>query len=299
MILVHLKHLQLPVVLVDAPPGLRSTILTVAEAKGLEFDFVVICDFFQVCGDGASWYAVEEFLKAKAAKTAEKRRKRRTQAQRGMSHNASQRTPSLVRALKALYVAITRSRCGCAFVESGPKSLWGPLLENWQSRSLVKLVDGVSAYTKLLESEASEMSESGDGGAQARARSAAVRLESVQQALAWLWSELQLRTGPEQKKVRKVLGQERLRLQAGHALDPLFMQHFAAAHGVLSQASKGDSTSADGTAHPAAATSSAREQAEEGPWPDLPSLVDVLQLRSRMDRTHVASRLPRALWTSY
>ncbi|CAE7681121.1 Trank1 [Symbiodinium sp. CCMP2592] len=261
--------------------GLRSTILTVAEAKGLEFDFVVICDFFKVCGDGASWYAVEEFLKAK---TAEKRRKRPTQAQRGMSHNASQRIPSLVRDLKALYVAITRSRCGCAFVESGPKSLWGPLLEHWQSRDLVKFVDGVSAYAKMSGPGSDAPTARSGQGEEAPPR-AAVRLESVQQALAWLWSELQLRSGPDQKKVRKVLGQERLRLQAGHALDPLFMQHFAAAHGgVLSQASKGHSMSADGTGHPAAATS-AREQADEGPWPDLSSLVDLLQLRCRMERT--------------
>ena len=173
-----------------------------------------------------------------------------------------------------------------------------PLLEHWQSRDLVKFVDGVSAYATL----------SGDAQAQARSGEgegpsppwAAVRLESVQQALAWLWSELQLRTGPDQKKVRKVLGQERLRLQAGHALDPLFMQHFAAAHGgVLSQASKGDSMSADSTDHPAASTSSAREKADEGPWPDLSSLVDMLQLRSRMERTHVDTHLPLAKWTSY
>ncbi|CAE7243261.1 Trank1 [Symbiodinium sp. CCMP2456] len=259
--------------------GLRSTILTVAEAKGLEFDFVVICDFFQVCGDGASWYAVEEFLKAK---TAEKRRKRPTQAQRDMSHSASQRIPSLVRGLKALYVAITRSRCGCAFVESGPKSLWGPLVEYWQSRDLVKFVDGVSAYTKLSGCDAQARS-----GESPAVGAGAVLLNSVQQALTWLWSELQLRTGPDQKKVRKVLGQERLRLQAGHALDPLFMQRFAAAYGVLSQA-KGNSSSTASALLP---------QAEEGPWPDLASLLDVLQLRSPVDRTAKGmATASRQLW---
>ncbi|CAE7859538.1 TRANK1 [Symbiodinium necroappetens] len=264
--------------------GLRSTILTVAEAKGLEFDFVVICDFFQVCGDGASWYAVEDFLRAK---TAEKRSKRPTQAQRGMSHSARQWTPTLVRGLKALYVAITRSRCGCAFVESGPKSLWGPLVEYWQSRDLVKFVDGVSAYAKLSGCDAQARS-----GESPAVGAGAVLLNSVQQALTWLWSELQLRTGPDQKKVRKVLGQERLRLQAGHALDPLFMQRFAAAHGVLSQA-KGSSMFAD--TH--AATASAREQAEEGPWPDIASLVDVLQRRSPMDRrAQGMATASRQLW---
>ena len=237
-----------------------------AEAKGLEFDFVVVADFFHDCQND-SWYAVEEFL------LKQKRRgrywKRPTQTERLSSAAAALRTPCLVHHLKALYVAITRARFGCAFVESGAGSAWRPIVEYWQNQGLVTFVDGAAAFAKLSEHKAQDSPPRSPAEAS---------LDSVPHALKWLWAELKLRTGPEHKKARKALGQERLRLQGGGALDAKFAEKFLAAHGTPSH---GGRQGADSI--PVAGASLA------GKVPaDLTALAEVLQLHSDLARTTVA-----------
>ena len=141
------------------------------------------------------------------------------------------------------------------------------MVKHWQEKNLLIFLESNLAYAKLF----SEVEQKQPVQAFPR-----VSLDSVQQALTWLWSELQLRTGREQKAARKVLGHERLRLQGGGALDSEFAQKFMATHG---------------GSHP----STGKDNTDSISWvPDLTPLVHGIARRSDMARTASISPMCRS-----
>ncbi|CAK9005955.1 unnamed protein product [Durusdinium trenchii] len=247
--------------------GVRGTILTIAEAKGLEFDFVVLYDYFSACplrDPERVWQTVslvEEIWQGRIGST------------KRFSHPASTAAiaAALIPELKHLYVGITRARFGCAFVESAHQ-VQQKLVEHWRDSGLVVFVTDDN-YCEMAKAsrEGRDFTENRADFTEKKAdkiKKAAVaeRFSSLDDELAWILSELKQRIGSEHKLARKMLGQERMRLQSGKCFDPFFAFKVQAAHGpILSQKAE-------------VAAKSRQEHQEHRP--DFPSIVEVLRLRS-------------------
>ena len=242
--------------------GVRGTILTIAESKGLEFDFVIIYNFFSACRlrkPQRLWRAVN--LDEVWNGSFDRR-----------SFHSAATAAALIPELKHLYVGITRARFGCAFVET-TEQVWQTLIEYWANAGFLALVTSAGEYCKMAKA-ASGGSDSlqadliPQNAKQEEHRAAktpeAVTFTSVDGELEWIWSELRLRVGSQHKKARKMLGDERMRLHATKAFDPLFAFKMEGAHG------------------PNLSTRNTEvgSQRLEVKHADLPPIIEVLRLRS-------------------
>ncbi|CAJ1360320.1 unnamed protein product [Effrenium voratum] len=245
--------------------GVKSTILTIQESKGLEYDFVILYNFFSDCpapNPQKLWRTVD--LGPELASTAATSEDLPT-VTRGKRGKYDRALPNIAAAammipeLKHLYVGITRARFGCAFVESG--QVWQELANNWSAAGLVTLIKDTKEYAATGTPD--EMPKRPVAAPQSQA--ALPVFTSSEEELAWIWSELTLRVGPQQKQARKMLGQERMRLQAGHVFDGAFAAKLQAAHG-------------PNLFKPPAQRE--RSAASEGKLPDLVPITELLQRRS-------------------
>jgi len=143
--------------------GVLGTILTVPEAKGLEFDLVILVGFLSSASpDSKIWaladsgsemtrvaglvVAAQELLYGGASVA------RLSDKDRGTLYRVVQAIPEL----KALYVAISRARAGFALLECGRRpnarpAPWSPLLRSWEDCQLVEAWRGLQSYALGLK----------------------------------------------------------------------------------------------------------------------------------------------------
>ena len=120
------RHLDLAVIVrTDAArtrlqaSGIQATILTVSEAKGLEFRFVVLCDLIRDCPAAdpeGVWQIPGTDVAANALGTAGDEAIRRKYAM-----------AEAIGELKCVYCAVTRARHSCAWIETASEARIGPI----------------------------------------------------------------------------------------------------------------------------------------------------------------------------
>lgn len=191
--------------------GVRGTILTVPESKGLEFDLVVLCGLLGGCPEGASIWALVDSMSEQSRRASDDRvdpfsRKRLVEVALGIQE------------LKALYVAISRARVGCLLLEHDPDPIkWATISLHWDEQGLVERWVGLKRC--MIGAAVSNGVEVGS------------RVPRTKQAmLAVLDRERSLRRGPFHADARKTLGRELARLRQ-EPLDPGFVDQFQASFG--------------------------------------------------------------------
>ena len=123
--------------------GETALVLTILQAKGMEFDDVILWDFFSTASDPSGWRSLQE------------------SAERGFSSFDAAKHATLCSDLKHLYVAITRARVRLAIIESSGKAAQ-PFKELMNSPSSLPLLEvtsvddpGFSDKIKALQTQRS------------------------------------------------------------------------------------------------------------------------------------------------
>ncbi|CAK0793330.1 unnamed protein product [Prorocentrum cordatum] len=199
--------------------GVEGTILTIPEAKGLEFDLVVICGLF-------SSSLNSDMLGALADDDSEESQLAAFAADDGPGQGAFLQLnaafyalTSAIHELKLLYTGITRARSGCVLLECCPRrDSWLRLVHRWQQANLVEWIDDAEAYRVCSESDCrsrvrcagspSARCQSADvekAGSASSSSSSEVSLGPAEISMReWLEAELEARTGRVHQKARKV-----------------------------------------------------------------------------------------------
>lgn len=221
-----------------------GTVLTVAEAKGLEFDFVVLCNLLTECPDSSLWSLADEHSpETHAASFAASVLGDHANAISAQEHRRLCRIVLAIPELKSLYVAITRARVGCAWLECKPDSgVWAPLLLRWEKANLVELWSGTRSYVLEATSPERRTSQPESVGAGCSSADAGPSQVSDDRGvlMSWLQAELKKRQGRMQKTARNALSSELVRLRKGGEVDGDFRTTFEASFGIRPSASVED-----------------------------------------------------------
>eukprot|EP00930_Biecheleria_cincta_P071140 TRINITY_DN58675_c0_g1_i1.p1 TRINITY_DN58675_c0_g1~~TRINITY_DN58675_c0_g1_i1.p1 ORF type:complete len:1058 (-),score=173.50 TRINITY_DN58675_c0_g1_i1:88-2985(-) len=193
--------------------GVWGTVLTVSEAKGLEFDLVLACGFLGDCPHGQTVWALADHTSQQAKKAADLRVD-------PFSRSNHVQVALSIQEFKMLYVAITRARAGFVILEVDTNpSVWSPLISEWERSNIIERWTGASQYLFQTDPE------------QAQLETVHVTTNK-QDMLSLLRSELLHRTGQCHKAARKALNRELQRLRIGQP-DPAFLHAFEAEYGNL------------------------------------------------------------------
>lgn len=241
--------------------GVQGTILTIQEAKGLEFDFVIICGFLGGCLYGSTLGALalddsdESHLAVFAAEDADGQ---------GRFHKFSAEFYTITTAiheLKLLYTAITRARFGCAILEFElHKEMLSPLVHRWKQEALIEHLSGMQEYVSRAspcnvrasscsdaklhccpglssasvhscpkDSDDEAISARSDGSSESSSHARTLALPDM---IQWLDAEFDSRAGKEHRKARSALRKEMTRLESDKPVNPSFCAEFHAAFGL-------------------------------------------------------------------
>ncbi|CAJ1447712.1 unnamed protein product [Effrenium voratum] len=218
--------------------GCQVTTLTVSEAKGLEFDLVILVDLLgksnyqQAIGELADENSEGSHL-AMFAATADP-------GDVVLQHSDTfYKMVPAIHELKILYTAITRSRFGCAILEADAATApWGRLLCHWIQQGAVEYLSDVSGYADRAEkgpqNPTSEDLPIDTGAVEETSESESETGVALPAMVAWLEAELEQRSGRLHRQARRSLREELDRLESSEErVDPSFCQDFFALHGML------------------------------------------------------------------
>ncbi|CAE7812585.1 Trank1 [Symbiodinium sp. CCMP2456] len=135
---------------------IRGLFLTPAEAKGLEFDMVFLIDFFSSGSNDDVWDIADSTSSSTQLAQANVEGRALSETEKRRLWDVALAIPEL----KTLYVAISRARSACVFLECHKevhKASYQPLLQRWLDRDLVELTDFEAAQGDDVASQIPEL----------------------------------------------------------------------------------------------------------------------------------------------
>ncbi|CAE7815684.1 TRANK1 [Symbiodinium sp. CCMP2592] len=220
--------------------GCQATILTVPEAKGLEFDLVLIV---QLLGKSAHKRAIGSL--ADASSEGSQLAMFAASSQEGdifLQHSQTfyEMIPA-IHEFKVLYTAITRAKFGCALLEvNASRSEWSPLLSLWSKEGVVEHLASLDDYNQRVKSGRQcldlglDRVASGPVADDSSLVSDTSSDVTLPEFVGWLEAELEHRQGRDHRRPRTMLRSELAKIDdEDFQLNLAFCQEFCELHGFL------------------------------------------------------------------